>query len=127
MIKLLKFIFYISLLFLIILSVFPGSLLGFLFHGNVNSEPSLVENPFGSTINHFIYYLYISLLGLFLYLKNRSFNKMFFILFFLSVMLEMLHFILPYRAFELGDLFANILGVIVAYCAVKTYLLIRRI
>jgi len=124
-IKFLKYIFHISVLFLIIISLYPGSLLGYFFYGDLSQQPNLVENPFGTTINHFIYYLYVSLLGFFLYLKNQNFQKLAYSLFFLSVILEVFHFIIPNRSFQLGDLIGNILGVLVAYFVVKTYLLFK--
>ena len=48
-------------------------------------------------------------------------------LFFLSIILELLHFIIPNRSFQLGDLIGNILGVIVAYSVVKIYLYFNKI
>ena len=125
MIKLLKFIFHISTLFLIIISLYPGSLLGYLLYGDLSQQPDIIKNPFGTTINHFIYYVYVSLLGFFLYLKNQNFQKLVYGLFILSVILEVLHFIIPNRSFQLGDLIGNILGVLVAYFVVKIYLLFR--
>ena len=125
MIKLLKFIFHISTLFLIIISLYPGSLLGYLLYGDLSQQPDVIKNPFGTTINHFIYYVYVSLLGFFLYLKNQSFQKLVYALFILSVILEVLHFIIPNRSFQLGDLIGNILGVLVAFFVVKIYLLFR--
>jgi len=125
MIKFLKFIFHISTLFLIIISLYPGSLLGYLLYGDLSQQPDVIKNPFGTTINHFIYYVYVSLLGFFLYLKNQSFQKLVYVLFFLSVILEVLHLIIPNRSFQLGDLIGNILGVLVAYFVVKIYLLFR--
>ena len=125
MIKLLKFIFHISTLFLIIISLYPGSLLGYLLYGDLSQQPDVIKNPFGTTINHFIYYVYISLLGFFLYLKNQNFQKLVYGLFILSVILEVLHFIIPNRSFQLGDLIGNILGVLVAFVVVKIYLLFR--
>ena len=123
MIKILKFIFHISVLFLIIISLYPGSLLGYLLYGDWSQQPNVIENPFGTTINHFIYYVYVSLLGFFLYLKNQNFQKLLYGLFFLSVILEGFHLIIPNRSFQLGDLIGNILGVLVAYFVVKAYLL----
>ena len=125
MTKFLKFIFHISTLFLIIISLYPGSLLGYLLYGDLSQQPDVIKNPFGTTINHFIYYVYVSLLGFFLYLKNQSFQKLVYGLFILSVILEVLHFIIPNRSFQLGDLIGNILGVLVAYFVVKIYLLFR--
>ena len=124
MIKILKLIFHISVLFLIIISLWPGSLLGFLLYNDWGQQPDLIKNPFGTTINHFIYYIYISLLGFFIYLKNENFRKLVYGLFFLSITLELFHLIIPNRSFQLGDLIGNILGVTVAYFVIKIYLLI---
>jgi len=121
-IKFLKYIFNISVLVLIVLSLFPGSLLGLLFYGDLGKQPNLVENPFGTTINHFIFYFYVSTLGFFLYLKSENYKKIVYALFFLSIILETLHSIIPNRAFQAGDLLGNILGVLAAYFLVKIYL-----
>ncbi len=122
MIKFLKFIFHISALFLIIISLYPGSLFGYLLYADWGKQPNLINNPFGTTINHFIYYIYVSLLGFFLYLRTENFQKLVYALFFLSVILELFHFIIPNRSFQLNDLVANFLGVAVAYSVVKIYL-----
>ena len=122
MIKFLKFIFHISTLFLIIISLYPGSLLGYLLYGDFSRQPNLIEDPFGISINHFIYYFYVSLLGFFLYSRTKNFKKLVYCLFFLSVILELFHFIIPNRSFQFNDLVGNILGVIVAYSIVKIYL-----
>jgi len=126
MIWILKYIFHFSVLFLIIISLWPGSLLGFLFYGDWGQQPNLVENPIGTTINHFIYYIYLSLLGFFVYLKNENFKKLVYGLFFLSITLELLHFIIPNRAFQLADLLSNIFGVMVAYLVIKIYLFVDK-
>jgi len=118
----LKFIFYTSILFLIILSLYPGSLLGLLLYEDLSQQPNLVENPLGTTINHFIYYIYVSILGLCLYLRGKNFQKIAFGLFSLSIILEVLQFIVPNRTFQLYDLIANFAGVLVAYFLVKIYL-----
>ena len=127
MIKFLKFIFNISVLFLIVISLFPGSLLGYFFYCDFGQQPNLIKNPFGTTINHFICYVYISLLGLFLYLRMENFQRVFYGLLFLSIILELLQLIIPNRSFQLGDLVGNILGVIVAYSVVKIYLYFNKI
>ena len=73
--KVLKSIFHISVLFLIVISLWPGSLIGFLLYNDWGMQPNLIKNPFGTAINHFIYYVFISLLGFFLYVKNEKFQK----------------------------------------------------
>ena len=123
----LKLIFYTSVIFLIIISLFPGSLLGFLFYEDIGKEPNLIDNPFGSTINHFIYYIYVSLLGFTIYLKNEKFKIVFYSIFTLSIALEVVQYFVPNRAFQLNDLIGNILGVLIAYSVVKIYLLLNNL
>ena len=122
MTKFLKSIFCISVLFLIILSLYPGSLIGYFLYGNFYQQPNLIANPFGTVINHFISYIYISLFGFLLYAKSKNFQKLFYGLIFLSIILEVLQSVIPIRTFQLGDLIANLLGVLVAYFLVKIYL-----
>ena len=126
MVKFLKSIFHISVLFLIIISLYPGSLLGYLLYGDWGQQPNLIKNPFGTTINHFIYYFYVSILGFFLYSRSENFTKLVYGLFFLSVILELFHFMIPNRSFQLGDLIGNILGVVVAYSVLKIYLFFNK-
>ncbi len=125
-IKFLKYVFHISVLFLIIISLYPGSLLGYLFYGDLGLQPNIIENPYGTTINHFIYYFYVSLLGLLIYSKSSNFQKIIYGLFFLSIALETLQFIVPNRAFQLYDLIGNFLGVLVAFFLVKIYLIFNK-
>ena len=122
----LKFIFHISVLFLIILSLFPGSLIGYFLYDDFAQQPDLIKNPIGTSINHFISYLYVSLLGFFLYLRSQNFNKVVFGLLFFSAILEVLQIVVPNRSFQWIDLFANILGVIVAYFVIKIYLSFKK-
>jgi len=127
MIYFLKITFYFSISILIVLSLFPGSLLGLFFYDDIGQQPDLIENPFGTAINHFISYFCISILGLFAYLRTDKFNLILYKLFFLSTILEILHLFIPNRAFELIDLASNFLGVLVAYFLIKIYLLIIRL
>ena len=126
-ISFLKFIFYTSVIFLIVISLFPGSLLGLLLYQDLGRQPNLIENPFGLSINHFISYFYVSTLGLFLYSKSEKFQKLVYRLFFLSVILEVLQFVVPIRTFQFYDLIGNFLGVLVAYFLVKLYLHFNRL
>ena len=128
----LKFIFYISLLLLIIIILYPGSLLGLLLYGDPSMQPNLAENPYftpmprhlytyANIINHFIGFFCISMLGLCLYMRSYNFQKIVYGLFFLSIFLEVLQFIVPRRAFETYDIFANFAGVLVAYCLIRIF------
>ena len=126
MIRVLNYIFHISVIFLIIISLWPGSILGYFLYRDWGQQPNLVSNPFGTTINHFIYYFYVSLLGFFIYFKNKNCKILVYGLFFLAIILELLHFIIPNRSFEVGDLIGNILGVVVAYFIIKIYLFFNK-
>ena len=122
MIKFLKLIFYFSTFLLIAVSLYPGSLIGYLLYSDLSKEIELVQNPIGTSINHFIYYFYLTILGSFIYVRSDNFKKMTLVLFFLSFILEISHLIVPNRAFQLYDLISNFLGVLVAYFLVKLYL-----
>ena len=126
MIRFFKYIFYISLLFLIIISIYPGSLIGYLLYGDFGLQPNLIENAFGTAINHFIYYFYLSFLGIFIYFKTSNYKKIILGLFFLAIILEFIHFVIPNRSFQISDLVANIFGVMFPYFVVKIYLLIQK-
>ena len=64
----LKFFFHFAILFLIIISLFPGSLLGLFFYGDISQQPNLVENAFG------MFFLSIALEAFHLIIPNRSFQ-----------------------------------------------------
>ena len=125
-ISFLKFIFQTLILSLIILSLFPGSLLGLFLYGDLGKQPNLIDNPFGTSINHFISYFLVSSLGLWLYLKSENFQRLFYGLFLLSITLEVLQLVIPHRSFQLYDLVGNFVGVLVAYFLVKIYLLLSK-
>ena len=122
--KISKIIFKSSILFLIIISLYPGSIFGFLFYGDLEKQPNLITNPFGTSINHFVCYFLISVFGLIIYLKSDKFKKVFYSLLLLSILLEFLQLMVPIRGFEIYDLFGNILGVVLAYSIVKIYLML---
>ena len=61
------------------------------------------------------------MLGMCLYLRNRNFQKLVYSLFFLSIILEVLQFIMPNRVFEIYDGLANFAGVLVAYLLIVIY------
>ena len=118
-----KIVFYNSLLFLVIVSLYPGSLIGYFLYGNLSQQPDLISNPYGTTINHLICYTYISIIGFFIYNQTKYFKKLLYTLFFLSITLELSHLVIPKRSFQVEDLIANILGVVIAYCVIRIYIL----
>ena len=117
----LRIFFHISTLLLIILSLYPGSILGFLLYRNFEHHPQISRDLIYISSNHIYAYFIISTLGFFSYLKDNKFNLIVIYLFFLSFILEILHFVIPERSFEIPDLVGNILGVLIAYIVVLIY------
>ena len=115
----LKIVFYIANLVLIVLYVFPGSILGWFFYGNVGLQPQITSDFLVSS-NHVYAFTAISILGYLSYEKNKL-NFIFIYLFFLSIFLEVLHLVIPNRGFEFSDLFGNVLGVLLIYSYQKIY------
>ena len=115
----LKIVFYIANFVLIVLYVFPGSILGWLLYGNVALQPQITSDFLVSS-NHVYAFTAISILGYLSYEKNKL-NFIFIYLFFLSILLEVLHLIIPNRGFEFSDLFGNVLGVLLIYSYQKIY------
>ena len=109
--KLTEHVYYFSLLVLVILYLFPGSLIGYFLYGNFGQQPNLITNPIGTSINHLIFFSYITSLAIIVRLRVKNIFTSFKIILFISGILEILHLIVPNRAFELYDLLANITGV----------------
>ena len=123
--KLLKYSYYFSLVVLFILYLFPGSLIGYFLYGNLGQQPDLIPNPIGTSINHLISFIFLSSLAFILRVREKKFINSFQFLFFTSILLEILHYFIPNRAFEYYDLFANLVGVIVTYLFIQLILKIK--
>jgi len=111
-------------LILIILYLYPGSLLGCYFYNNCNSQPKItidfiISSNYLISSNHFYAFIILSILGLFAYRNTTKIKFLINYLFLLSIILELSHVIIPIRAFEWGDLFGNILGVILVITIYK--------
>ena len=119
--KLIKYLYYFSLIALFILYLFPGSLIGYFLYGDLGKQPDLIPNPIGTSINHALAFLYLSILGLISRLRDKSFNQTTIFLISLSIILELSHYFIPNRSFEFLDLFANLLGSLLAILIIIFY------
>ena len=119
--KMIKYLYYFSLIALLILYLFPGSLIGYFLYGDLGKQPDLIPNPIGTSINHALAFLYLSILGLISYMRDNSFNQTNFFLISLSIILELSHFFILNRSFEFLDLFANLLGTLIAMIVIISY------
>ncbi len=108
-----KFIFYLCNLILIILYLFPGSLLGWFLYNDLSLQPQITPDFIIST-NHLYAYIVLSVIGFLTFRKNNKFNILSIYLIFLSIVLEVLQYFVPNRSFEFSDLFGNLAGVIIA-------------
>ena len=117
----LKYLFYFSFIILLILYLFPGSLIGYFLYGNFGKQPDLISNPIGTSINHLVFFFYLSILAFIDQRNRKKFINSFSFLFFISIILELLHYFIPNRAFELNDLYANSLGVMLAFLMFKFF------
>ena len=122
----LKKLFHIFTLLLIILSLYPGSILGFLLYGDFGLHPQFTKDFLYISSQHLYVYFLISTLGFFSYLRDRKFKLVVIYLFFLSIILEVVHLVIVERAFQIADLTGNILGVLIAYTIVLIYKLWRK-
>ena len=113
--EVIKYTYYLSLIALLILYLFPGSLIGFFLYGDPEKQPILISNHIGTSINHLIFFFYLSILSFIINIKYKDLIYSFPFLFCISILLELLHIIVPNRAFEFMDLFANSAGVITAF------------
>ena len=113
--KLIEYLYYFSLVALFILYLFPGSLIGYLLYEDLGKQPNLIDNPIGTSINHLFCFMYMTALAVICNLKQTQFFTNFYFIFFISIFLEAAHYIIPNRAFELYDLFANIAGVLMIF------------
>ena len=107
-----KIIFYTLNILLIILYLYPGSLLGWIIYGNKSIQPQITPD-FIISSNHFYVFMLISIIGFLTFPKLKKNMFLITYLIFLSVTLEIFHLAIPERSFQWSDLFGNLLGVIV--------------
>ena len=103
--------FYFVNLILIIFYLYPGSIFGCFLYNDCSIQPQITRD-FIISSNHLYVFAILSTLGIEAYKNTKKIKFLILYLFLLSIILELLHIIIPNRAFELSDLFGNILGVI---------------
>ena len=114
----LKKLFYICNFFLIILYLYPGSIIGYIFYGNLYKQPQITNDFLSLSSNHFYTFLIISLIGLFSF---KDLKKIINYLILLSIFLELSHIIIPNRSFQFSDLFGNVFGIIVSIILIRVF------
>ena len=120
-ISIIRYLFYFSFIVLLILYLFPGSLIGYFLYGDFAKQPDLIPNPLGTSINHALAFLYLTILGLISFLNQTSFMKVLIFLIALSLFSELSHLVIPNRSFQYLDIFGNLLGTLIAIVIIFLY------
>ena len=120
-----KILFHITNILLIILYLYPGSILGWLIYGNIQKQPQITSDFIFSS-NHIYAFLILSILGLFSYYR-KNIKILFLYLFFISIFLELLHYVIPQRSFEYKDLFGNFFGVLIVFLLFNFYKFFKKV
>ena len=116
-----KIIFYSANIVLIFLYLFPGSLIGCFLYDDCKIQLQIIRDlPFIST-NHVFAFILLSLIAWLTYFRYSNINWVFYYLFFLSIILEVFHLLIPVRGFELADVIGNLLGVFIILITYKIF------
>lgn len=127
--KYINYLYLISLFLIIFFYLFPGDIVSYFIYGDLKSNLSLTKNPLGSkmhfiintggySINHTLVFCYITAIGLITYFRDKFYVGLIFFIC-ISIILEVLHFIVPNRSFELIDVISNLIGVIITSIIIK--------
>ena len=108
-----KVIFYFINVCLIFLYLFPGSIFGCIFLDDCKRQPQITPDLAIISSNHFYAFLIISIIGFFTYSKKKDLKFLMIYLIISSILLEILHLVIPERSFQWSDLIGNIMAVIV--------------
>jgi len=109
----------------IVLYLFPGSLFGLAVHGSLHKQPQLTSDFLFLSSNHLYAFLALSLFGLIAYYKSKKLLILNWLIL-NSIILEVLHLMIPYRSFQYSDLFGNIIGVVLSILLFNIYNWIKK-
>ena len=108
-----KILFNIINTIFIILYVYPGSILGYLIYGEFYKQPQITQDFFELSSNHVYAFFLLSFIGLIAYYKSKKIVILYYLIL-SSIILEILHLVIPNRSFQYQDLFGNIVGVLIS-------------
>ena len=99
--------FYFWLSFIFFVSIYPGNLINLVLIGDPTTYPG------GDKVSHFLTYFVLGVLINLSYKKNSFFIIMIGFLISFSIIMELLHMVIPNRFYENFDLLMNFLGLVV--------------
>ena len=115
-----KTAFHTTNMVLILIYLYPGSVFGWLLYDDIQKQPQLTSDFIIFSTNHVYAFMVLSLLGVISY-ENKKTKILLIYLFFISIVLELCHVLIPERSFEYQDLFGNLFGVILIFILFKLY------
>ena len=115
-----KIIFYLTNFILILLYLFPGSLIGCFLYDDCKLQPQITPDYIISS-NHLYAFAILSLIGFFTYKNSKKTKHLAIYLIVISIFLELFHNFIPERSFEYSDLFGNLAGVIVVIIVINLF------
>ena len=107
-----KLIFYLLNLILISFYLLPVSIVKLFFYNDLYFY-SQINAEFKVSANHIYVFIVFSFVGFLTYVKLNHLIFLSIYLISISVILELTHLLIPYRGFELADLFGNIIGILI--------------
>ena len=110
--------FYFANIVLMIIYLYPGSILGWFLYNDLSIQPQITRD-FIVSANHVYVFILLTSLGVLSFHNTKKINLLIFYLFLMSIILELFHIIIPVRTFEVSDLFGNIIGVILVVLIYK--------
>ena len=119
-----KILFQVLNVIFIIFYVYPGSISGYFFYKDFSIQPQITRDFLVST-NHVYAFLVLSLIGPFAYYKSSKMMILNYLIL-ISIILEVLHLVIPNRSFQYIDLFGNIIGVLLSILLINIFKLWRK-
>ena len=119
-----KILFQVLNVIFIIIYVFPGSILGYFLYRDFSAQPQ-ITGDFLVSSNHVYAFLVLSLIGLFAYYKSSKVIILNYLIL-ISIILEVLHLVIPNRSFQYSDLFGNIIGILLSILLINIFKFWRR-
>ena len=114
-----KLIFYLLNLILISFYFLPSSIINLFLYNDLYFF-SQINAEFKVSANHIYVFIIFSIVGFLTYVKLKHLVFLSIYLISISIILELTHMLIPYRAFEFADLFGNIIGVMIGFMIVLT-------
>ena len=115
-----KIIFYLSNFVLILLYLFPGSLMGCYLYDDCKLQPKITRDYIISS-NHLYAFVVLSIIGFLSFKNSKKIKYLSIYLIVISIFLELFHNFIPDRSFEYSDLFGNLAGVIIVIIVFKIF------